>query len=103
MPQGHQAPQLLRCMAVSKQIVAEHVAGGASRQHWYDAFAEVATSIDVLCGAIQDSSLSVRMSVASAIANISDALQQQQQQPQEELMLQLTKLATGAVNCFCTH
>ena len=52
-------------------------------------------SIDVLCTAVQDSTLSVRVSAASAFANLAHALQQQQQELNMQLMPSLTNLAAG--------
>lgn len=57
--------------------------------------AELMKSTDVLCSAVQDSSLSVRVSAASALANLADALQQQQQELDMYLMPSLKKLAAG--------
>lgn len=59
--------------------------------------AELETSVDVLCLAVHDSALSVRVSAASALANLAEALQQQQQQPNMQLMPSLTKLASGVL------
>ena len=57
--------------------------------------AELMKSVDVLCSAVQDSTLSVRVSAASALANLADALQQQQQELNMQLMPSLTNLAAG--------
>lgn len=57
--------------------------------------AELKKSVDVLCSAVDDSTLSVRVSAASALANLAEALQQQQQQLSMQLMPSLSKLAAG--------
>ena len=53
-------------------------------------------SVDVLCSSAQDSTLSVRMSAVSALANLAGAWQQQQhQQLNAQLLPSLTKMAAG--------
>lgn len=53
-------------------------------------------SVDVLCSSAQDSTLSVRVSAVSALANLADAWQQQQhQQLNAQLLPSLTKMAAG--------
>lgn len=53
----------------------------------------------VLCGALQDPALSVRVSAASAAANVADALQQQQQHLSLQMALHLSSLASGTAAC----
>ena len=60
--------------------------------------AELKTTVDILCSAVHDSFLSVRVSAASALANLAEALQQQQQQLSMQLMPSLTKLAEGVLH-----
>ena len=61
--------------------------------------AELMSSIEVLCEAMQDPAVSGRVSVASATANVSDALQQQQLQLQQAMLPLLIRLAAGMANC----
>ncbi len=49
----------------------------------------------MLCTAIGDSTLSVRVSAASAAANVADALQQQQRRLDRQMTAPLLELATG--------
>ena len=49
----------------------------------------------MLCTAIGDSTLSVRVSAASAAANVADALQQQQQQLDPQMTAPMLELAKG--------
>ena len=59
--------------------------------------AELQQSTSVLCSAVQDPMLSVRVSAASALANLADIFQQQQRQQQNpQLMPCLSKLAAGS-------
>lgn len=56
-------------------------------------------SVDVLCSSVQDSTLSVRVSAVSALANLADAWQQQQhQQLNVQLLPSLTKMAAGMLS-----
>ena len=57
--------------------------------------ADVCRSIGVLCTAIGNSTLSVRVSAASAAANVADALQRQQQQLDPQMTAPLLELAKG--------
>ena len=57
--------------------------------------AELMSSIEVLCSVMEDPAGSVRVSVASAAANVSDALQPQQQLLQQTMLPQLSRLAAG--------
>lgn len=58
--------------------------------------AELSKSLDILSEAIGDPTLSVRVSAASAAANVVDALQQQQQQHLDVQMAEpLSRLAAG--------
>lgn len=72
-------------------------AWGLKRSVWaYVLTAGLEKSVDVLCSSVQDSTLSVRVSAVSALANLADALQQQQhQQLAVQLMPSLTKMAAG--------
>ena len=56
----------------------------------------------MLCIAIGDSTLSVRVSSASAAANVADALQQQQQQLDPQMTAPLLELAKGKFRSVCT-
>ena len=57
--------------------------------------AELSQSVDVLSEAITDPTLSVRVSAASAAANVADVLQQQQQHLDTEMAGPLSRLAAG--------
>ncbi|DBA99192.1 TPA: hypothetical protein ACH3X3_011813 [Trebouxia sp. C0006] len=71
-----------------------YVAGSVPVQ---DCQSDVCRSIGVLCIAIGDSTLSVRVSSASAAANVADALQQQQQQLDPQMTAPLLELAKAAM------
>ncbi|DBA69737.1 TPA: hypothetical protein ACH3X2_012467 [Trebouxia sp. C0005] len=71
-----------------------HVAGSVSVQ---DCQSDVCRSIEVLCTAIRDCTLSVRVSAASAAANVADALQQQQRQLDAQVTAPLLELAKAAM------
>lgn len=57
--------------------------------------AELSQSLDILSEAIGDPTLSVRVSAASAAANVVDALQQQQQHLDMQMAASLSRLAAG--------
>lgn len=57
--------------------------------------AESVWSMQVLSAALHDTTLSVRVSAASALANVADALQQQQHQVAAQMIPPLSNLAAG--------
>ncbi|DBA95791.1 TPA: hypothetical protein ACH3X1_001342 [Trebouxia sp. C0004] len=71
-----------------------HVAGSVPVQ---DCQSDVCRSIGVLCTAMGDSTLSVRVSAASAAANVADALHQQQQRLDSQMTVPLLELAAAAM------